>query len=72
MTRVAQLVGTSLLKDVVCLVENAMSRTHKFTIELDERDINQIGNIIIGLESVDLNFADEISLDILYQIQNQR
>jgi hypothetical protein len=49
-----------------------MSRTHKFTIELDERDINQIGNIILGLESVDLNFADEISLDILYQIQNQR
>ena len=43
----------------------------KYTIELDNRDLKEVGNLILGLETTELNFADEIFLDLLRQIQNQ-
>ena len=48
-----------------------MSTARKYTIELDNRDLKEVGNLILGLEATELNFADEIFLDLLRQIQNQ-
>ena len=48
-----------------------MSTARKYTIELDNRDLKEVGNLILGLETTELNFADEIFLDLLRQIQNQ-
>ena len=48
-----------------------MTQTREFTIEMDDRDINEIGNILLSIESNEMTFAEEIFYDMLCQIQQQ-
>jgi len=48
-----------------------MTQTREFTIEMDDRDIDEIGNLLLSIESNEMTFAEEIFYDILCQIQQQ-
>jgi len=50
----------------------------EFTLVMDQRDIEEVGNLILGLEhkfsrmdELENNFANDIFLDLLRQIEGQ-